>query len=1078
MNDPRSFLTSLLEKRMKWVEANRENNFEQGIKNLLTDLYPDKAHFIFELLQNAEDAGASRVHFDLSLKKLVMTHNGGRRFIERDVNSITSIGDSTKREDINQIGKFGIGFKAVFSYTASPRIYDGKFSFEIKDLVCPYQIAPLSIKPDETRFEFPFDHPEKSAERCHQEVADWLLGMSDNALLFLNNIREITCRAASNGKLRISQSELPEGIIEIRREESALSEPSFSYWLRFQRQYKKDSKLYVGIAYALAFDDEKQKEIDPKRPVADQLSPEPVDGRLHILFPAEKEPTNLKFHIQGPYASTVARDSIPHEHEDNTYLLERTVKLFSDTLSEIRDRGLLKTTFLSVLPNPDDEISEFYKPFLDAALRMLKSNDLVPAHAGGHAPARLLAHGLVTIKETISDSDLQFLVGRKSVRWAATVRPTTREERLFKALDVKSWDWESLVDAVRSQFDRSSLPAPHSANNKMWLAKKSDDWMQALYVLLDEAIQRLGYKYGYKHDLSESEIVRLESGEHVLGKGAYFPGQRSGYGELPIVRHRLFLSKNKTRIERISNFLTKIGVTQFSDREEVKMLLNAYYADKTDNPTNKEHLRHLELFIDWWSEKKDPSLFAGYYLLLDRSGKTLFKPSAFYLDSPYVETGLSWLFESEGSQRGKQRLWDGYRVLKNKEFIRFIVALGVIDRLSPRKTAIPYSHPNWNQLKAVGGRRTDYERDEDWTIDGIGDWLKTPTHKTSLVIWRTLSTVAPECLKAIYRPNREYTTNTSPSSLVYQLKDNNWIPDRSGKFHRPGQMNREQLREDFVYDDRNGWLTAVAFGETEKKQTEKYKNLKEVAKVIGLSSEMVDELYNLPEGHRREAERRMYHELKRFKQELTQRAHAQSGRSASADVDYGNALKQTFSRQGGNTKQTTLENPGPVADPDRRRSKIAEEIKVSIENEPAHEERFRRVSRKVWEARNSEARVFLQNQYHGRCQICSDSFVMRNGEPYFEGVYLVSFTGARWIDRPGNVMCLCATCSAKFRHGSVNVDEDIDKQILSFRPVAEHGGAEPTLSVRLCGEEARIKFTEQHILELQALLQASSGQGG
>ena len=48
-----SFLDPLRKRRSDWVRANRENNFEEGILNLLTELYPDNAHFIYELLQNA-----------------------------------------------------------------------------------------------------------------------------------------------------------------------------------------------------------------------------------------------------------------------------------------------------------------------------------------------------------------------------------------------------------------------------------------------------------------------------------------------------------------------------------------------------------------------------------------------------------------------------------------------------------------------------------------------------------------------------------------------------------------------------------------------------------------------------------------------------------------------------------------------------------------------------------------------------------------------------------------------------------------------------------------------------------------
>jgi len=111
------FLKSLQEKRFKWVEATKENNFEAGINNLLTELYPDNAHFIYELLQNAEDAGAQKVTFELLTEKLLFRHNGNKLFDYKDVEGITSIGEGTNKNDINKIGEFGVGFKAVFAYT-------------------------------------------------------------------------------------------------------------------------------------------------------------------------------------------------------------------------------------------------------------------------------------------------------------------------------------------------------------------------------------------------------------------------------------------------------------------------------------------------------------------------------------------------------------------------------------------------------------------------------------------------------------------------------------------------------------------------------------------------------------------------------------------------------------------------------------------------------------------------------------------------------------------------------------------------------------------------------------------------
>ena len=165
-------LEELQQIRLKWVNANRENQFEVGIKRLLTDLYPDDAHFIYEVLQNAEDAGASKVKFTLNSDSVEFEHNSGRLFSMEDVKSITSIGDSNKKDDPTSIGKFGIGFKAVFAYTSTPIVESGEYHFRMRDLVVPdmEDLPPRVTSKTGTRFIFPFDNPEKPADKAHSEI--------------------------------------------------------------------------------------------------------------------------------------------------------------------------------------------------------------------------------------------------------------------------------------------------------------------------------------------------------------------------------------------------------------------------------------------------------------------------------------------------------------------------------------------------------------------------------------------------------------------------------------------------------------------------------------------------------------------------------------------------------------------------------------------------------------------------------------------------------------------------------------------------------------------------------------------
>ena len=77
-----------------------------NVFNGVIDKYCDSAHFIYELLQK------DRKHNRLG-----------------HINAITAIGFSSKNQtltdDVNdiKIGKFGVGFKAVFQYTTTPYIY-------------------------------------------------------------------------------------------------------------------------------------------------------------------------------------------------------------------------------------------------------------------------------------------------------------------------------------------------------------------------------------------------------------------------------------------------------------------------------------------------------------------------------------------------------------------------------------------------------------------------------------------------------------------------------------------------------------------------------------------------------------------------------------------------------------------------------------------------------------------------------------------------------------------------------------------------------------------------------------------
>src|SRR5271167_2207838 len=128
--------------------------WDTAVLDLLGQLYSERTHFIFELIQNAEDAGATELAFELFSDRLELRHNG-RLFTEADVRGICGVGQSRKSGDLTSIGQFGIGFKSVYAYTRSPHIYSGNEHFRIENYVRPHATAP---RPGGgTLFVFPFD---------------------------------------------------------------------------------------------------------------------------------------------------------------------------------------------------------------------------------------------------------------------------------------------------------------------------------------------------------------------------------------------------------------------------------------------------------------------------------------------------------------------------------------------------------------------------------------------------------------------------------------------------------------------------------------------------------------------------------------------------------------------------------------------------------------------------------------------------------------------------------------------------------------------------------------------------------
>lgn len=103
----------------------------EAVEALAIDIYSENKRFIYELIQNADDAAVvdqSELMIEVKSGFVVLSHNG-KPFDERDLRGLCGIGRGTKRADETKTGYKGIGFKSVFGQ------HDGLVFVKTNDLL-------------------------------------------------------------------------------------------------------------------------------------------------------------------------------------------------------------------------------------------------------------------------------------------------------------------------------------------------------------------------------------------------------------------------------------------------------------------------------------------------------------------------------------------------------------------------------------------------------------------------------------------------------------------------------------------------------------------------------------------------------------------------------------------------------------------------------------------------------------------------------------------------------------------------------------------------------------------------------
>lgn len=1025
------FLDQLRNSRQKLLDA-LETNEEDINLDIFKDFYPDDAHFIYELLQNAEDAEATEVKFSLSENCLLFEHDG-RSFNEEDVRKITGIGIGTKRDDDDKIGRFGIGFKSVFVYTDSPRIYSPTFSFEISDFVLPNELPNDSSINSLTRFELPFNSSKKSAPTAFAEVSTGLRDISDKTLLYLSNIQLIQWNINDGTEVTLLRIERTDHHIEILKQVTGDVTKSFHY-LRFISPAEGLKKQFIGIAFELShlkgissFNTEiqlaNQFRITPAKP-----------GCVAVYFTAKKENSGLRFHLHAPFVPELSRSSVKNTAA-NKPLFQQLAALTAESLFKIRDLDLLNREFLAVLPNSDDVIPPSYRCIFESVIKIMKEQSLTPVHLGGHAPANQLLQARAVLKTLLTTEDLTILTEFEEERdWAVgATQKNNNVDRFLRSLNIEEWDIKEFIEVLKEQFNparswwNTQIYKRCSGPNKKlknWLTSKSDEWHQSLYVLL---YQELDDKIDQVKDL---RIVRLISGKHGVGNECCFsPDFISEELNIPFVAVGTYSSgSNKPEQKKARKFLEAIGVRDVGEREQIEAILEQRYSKKVNIQFNQTYENDLRRFIEFIEENQSVAdIFWKYRIFLCKD-KQWHLPDKVYLDSPYIETGLRSFYEPLYTNQKNPHpveLSDKYLDFDFSEtsLVKFAKAVGVHVELSVSKRSTKY-HSERAYLREEKVLRNETHKciDEDWYIESLDSVLEGSTEELARLIWNTMKNLDENKLIAKYRPNAQCEIREQPSSLILTLKNLPWLPQRKGDFVRPCDAMRDQLLDGFPFDFGWLWLKAVCFEEETDRRIEERQRISEMARKLGFND---DDALN----------------------------DAQEFAKISPDI-----RRQILAGH----KTPNLPNRKPK-NRERRAKKVKEKGQKALQRISEGRTRSVSVNR---DAVKEETNQYLRDLYTNSdevmiCQVCKRSLPFKklaDGEYYFE---MVEFLPELERHHHQNYLALCPIHAAMYKHANASKDAMKD----NFLELEEQ-----ELEIILANETATIYFNDTHMFDLDVII--------
>ena len=798
----------------------------RGIKNSVVEKYSDQAHFIYELLQNADDANATTARFILESDRLIFAHNGTRHFSVSDpamedsdsengclgdINAITSIANSNKTEA--SIGKFGVGFKAVFQYTSTPHIYGPIFKFRIDRFIVPSLLDGdfAGRKPEETLFVFPFDHPKRNAEEAYRDISGKLKNLSF-PLLFLSKLKNIEF-----------EFETVLGLYGKEVVSTRIFDDTIAEQIRLTQNNGDD--LYDEDLWLFSRLDDLKRRYSVGFFLDDQGQLRPINEPAFCFFPT-KEVTNLNFIVHAPFLLTDSREGIRAGVPHNDTMLQHLADLAASAMIYLRDIGnesavrLITDKIIDIIPidsekfsDPADKRKVSFLPFYKSIKNKFASDKLLPSVDGYVASTDAYWAAVPQLTNLFSDSQLALICENPNAHWVFVSLGRDEVQRnnkaLFAYLDalMKTNLNEDVIISGRSRgFYSWQQVEVIKGISASFIEAQPTAWLHLFYKWLSETKHRSELiaekpifldqdgKACAAFDKDEQLILFLPV-ENILGYRVVHPD----------------LMQNADTAE----FVRTIGIKEPSLRDRIYNIILPLYEKGGEIDTDP----HFQVFFDYYCKCSNDEVddfialikkceFLTYY---DDGDPQPYRGAAstMYLPSPeicaFLETKKDARFVALDEYRGM------VGPAKEKQLISFLTELGIktgaqiididVDYQSSGRKDLPNYHSTrgkrWHENIVEGCKEIvsviETEKDVNKSVVLWNTLLKIIEDQCNK--WQTLTTLLRGTYHYFYYSQQ---TSSFVSSDALLLKNSCWLTDQEGSFVKPGELTKESLPS--IYD--------------------------------------------------------------------------------------------------------------------------------------------------------------------------------------------------------------------------------------------------------------------------------------